>query len=301
MDMSALESFLAVLDTGTVTEGARRRFVSQPALSRQIHALEATCRTPLFTRSKGGMIPTRAGRQLEPVARDLLARTRSAERVMAALGEQEIPLTLACPIMVAEALILPFVAECKAAVANVIEEPTRHIFDRIMDLSADLAIAPITPPPQMKARRIFQVPFSLQVRADSTLASRDSIDITELPELPLLLPDPMSGTRIALDAHLARAQVILQPYKEVTRTHIAQAMAMSGHGVVVAIDFPKYDLVAIPLLADGERLLVEEWAGWPVDHYAEHTILRFLDEFVAWMKRRTEGTTHIEFADALDA
>ncbi|GAB2755600.1 LysR family transcriptional regulator [Salinifilum aidingensis] len=300
MELAALESFLAVLETGTVTEAARRRFTSQPALSRQIRTLEDTCGTQLFTRAKTGMVPTRAGRQLEPVARDLLARSRSAERMMSTLAQQEVPLTVACPTMVAEHLVLPFVAERCAAVANVLERPTLEIFDLVTDLSADLGIAPITPPPGIESRLICHIPFSVQVTPDSPLAGRAAVDITELPELPLLVPDALSGTRRAFDAHLARADVTLHPRTEVTRTHIAQAMATAGQGVVVAIDPPQYDLVAVPLLSGGRQLFVEEWAGWPSGHYAAGTIRNFLDAYVAWLRRspRAESLVHAEHGPA---
>ncbi|GAA1102527.1 LysR family transcriptional regulator [Nocardiopsis composta] len=287
MDRGHLESFIAVLDTGSVTSAARRAFVSQPALSRQIRLLEQACGTELFTRSKSGMVPTRAGRQLEPVARDLLARARSADRVMAALGEQKVPLTVACPTMVAELLVLPFVAAGHTPVADVVELPTLEIYDSLGGLSADLAMAPLVPPPSVRRRHLYDVPFSVQVPPDSPLAERDAIDVGELPDLPLLVPDRRSGTRLSLDDHLIRASVTIAPKKEVARTHIAQAMAAAGHGVVVCIDLPKYGLRPIPLLRGGERLIAEEWAAWPNGHYAEEAISAFLDDFLEWLLRES--------------
>lgn len=64
-----LRAFLAVLGTGSTVEAARGLNMTQSAVSKQIATLEAGLRTPLFTRSAGGLVPTEAARLYEPHAR----------------------------------------------------------------------------------------------------------------------------------------------------------------------------------------------------------------------------------------
>ncbi|PZG13952.1 LysR family transcriptional regulator [Nonomuraea aridisoli] len=69
--------FVAVAEELNVTRAAERLFVSQPALSKQLRVLERQLGFRLFERVHGGVLLTRQGAALLPVARDLLERWRS--------------------------------------------------------------------------------------------------------------------------------------------------------------------------------------------------------------------------------
>jgi len=59
-----LRTFLAIYRTGSVSAGASRRGLSQPAASQQLASLERRVGLPLFTRTPRGVEPTRHGRDL---------------------------------------------------------------------------------------------------------------------------------------------------------------------------------------------------------------------------------------------
>ena len=61
MNFRQLEAFRHVIVTGTTKEAARRMFVTQPAISRLINALEEELGFALFNRLKGRLQPSRAG------------------------------------------------------------------------------------------------------------------------------------------------------------------------------------------------------------------------------------------------
>ncbi|WP_219471310.1 LysR family transcriptional regulator, partial [Nonomuraea rhizosphaerae] len=69
-----LRYFCAVAEELNVTRAAERLFVSQPALSKQLRALERQLGFDLFEQTSTGMALTRRGEALLPVARDLLDR-----------------------------------------------------------------------------------------------------------------------------------------------------------------------------------------------------------------------------------
>lgn len=68
-----LRYFVAAAEESTVTAAAARLFVSQPALSKQLRALERRLGFDLFSRRPRGLELTPQGSALLPVARDLLA------------------------------------------------------------------------------------------------------------------------------------------------------------------------------------------------------------------------------------
>ncbi len=89
-DWTLIRSFLAVLDAGSVTAGARRSGATQPTLSRHVAELEAQLGVPLFERTGRGVTPTGAALAIAEAARRMqdaavavaggLARSRSETR-----------------------------------------------------------------------------------------------------------------------------------------------------------------------------------------------------------------------------
>src|ERR1700674_3543943 len=73
-----LRTFVAVYRSGSVSAGASRRGLSQPAASPQLASLGR----PLFTRPPHGVEPTRRGRELHAQVADSLDRL---EHVLAGL------------------------------------------------------------------------------------------------------------------------------------------------------------------------------------------------------------------------
>lgn len=59
-----LRTFIAIYRSGSVTDGARLRSLSQPAASQQLAGLERVVGSALFVRTADGVVPTERGRAL---------------------------------------------------------------------------------------------------------------------------------------------------------------------------------------------------------------------------------------------
>jgi DNA-binding transcriptional LysR family regulator len=93
VDTRLLRSFKAVAEEGSLTRAAERRFLSQPALTKQIRQLEQQLGAALFTRSKSGMALTGAGAALAATVDGVLDAWSRAERAVRA-AEAEASRTL---------------------------------------------------------------------------------------------------------------------------------------------------------------------------------------------------------------
>jgi DNA-binding transcriptional LysR family regulator len=78
-----LRYFVAVATAGSITRAAQGLFISQPALSKQIRALENQLRIPLFERLPRQLRLTAAGEELLPRARRLLAEWEADQQALA--------------------------------------------------------------------------------------------------------------------------------------------------------------------------------------------------------------------------
>ena len=81
MELRQLRYLVTIADAGNIGRAATRLYVSQPALSYALKALEAELGLRLFDRHRGGVTPTAAGRDVVAEARKVL---RQADRVTAA-------------------------------------------------------------------------------------------------------------------------------------------------------------------------------------------------------------------------
>ena len=73
MNLAQLRAFDTVVRTGSITEAARRLYVTQPAVTSHIKALESTYDVALLRRQGRGVEPTELGLSLAAVARELFA------------------------------------------------------------------------------------------------------------------------------------------------------------------------------------------------------------------------------------
>src|ERR1700716_666619 len=79
MDLPRLRVFQAVADHGSFSRAARALFLSQPAVTQHIHALEAELGVPLFDRIGRRTSLTPAGASLARHVPQILGMVRAAE------------------------------------------------------------------------------------------------------------------------------------------------------------------------------------------------------------------------------
>ncbi|WP_439533551.1 LysR family transcriptional regulator [Polymorphobacter sp.] len=82
MHIRHLEQFLAVAEKGSLGAASRSFGLSQPAITRNMQALEHALGARLFTRSSSGVTLTPAGQRLLPLARSIVSEARRAEIVV---------------------------------------------------------------------------------------------------------------------------------------------------------------------------------------------------------------------------
>jgi DNA-binding transcriptional LysR family regulator len=78
VSFSQVQTFVAVAEEGSLSRAARRLRISQPPLTRQIHALEDELGVLLFARSSRGMRLLPAGQAFLARARVVLAEVDGA-------------------------------------------------------------------------------------------------------------------------------------------------------------------------------------------------------------------------------
>src|SRR3546814_20701650 len=75
-----LEVFVAIAAAGTVRAAAQRLFVTQPAVSMALSELERQLNAQLFDRERGRLHLSPRGKELLPMAQEIIARLHEMMR-----------------------------------------------------------------------------------------------------------------------------------------------------------------------------------------------------------------------------
>jgi len=91
-------SFIAIYRAGTVTAAADARFLTQPAVSQHLAALESAVGQPLFSRAPRRMVPTERGKELyAEIAGAVDTLDRTGQALLAAVNSERPLLRLGAP------------------------------------------------------------------------------------------------------------------------------------------------------------------------------------------------------------
>ncbi|MFF4276350.1 LysR family transcriptional regulator [Streptomyces sp. NPDC001536] len=211
-----LRYFLAVAEELHFTRAAERLYVSQPALSKQVRALERQLGVELFRRDRHGVALTGAGEALLPHARRVLADwAEGAAAVAAARSAQRSTLVVGMSTSPGRGGLLPairsrFTAAHPDAVLRVRqvswEDPTAGLADG----DADVAFVwlPLPDADRYAWTVVAEEPRLIALPETHPLASRPELDFSDLADEPFLaLPEtagPLRDHFLALDERAGR-------------------------------------------------------------------------------------------------
>jgi DNA-binding transcriptional LysR family regulator len=163
-DWDLWRSFLAVMDAGSLSGASRALNIAQPTVGRHIEALEAALDgSPLFTRSPGGLRPTRAALSLEPharamaVAAETLVRTASGDA-----DEVRGTVRLTASEIAAAEILPPMLTEFREAWPEVdLELVASNRIEDVLRRDVDIAVRMARPTQDaLFARRIGTIPLT---------------------------------------------------------------------------------------------------------------------------------------------
>ena len=164
IDWSLLRSFLAVVETGSLSAAATRLAMTQPTLSRHIRELEATIGVGLFTRSARGLDPTEAALGLADDAR-AMGEAAQALTLKAQGRSQQLTGTvrITASVVVASLMLPPILAELRRAEPNIqIELVASDLAQNLLRRDADIAIRMFEPTQgALIARKLGEAPIAL--------------------------------------------------------------------------------------------------------------------------------------------
>ena len=213
MDLTLLRSFLAVAETGAITEAAERIGITQPALSRRLQQLEDHLGVELLVRGRKGAVLTEIGRLVQSEAQGIVARYEQMREMVSSHQRLEGGTVRIGGGATAVSFILPeAIAAFQAAHPRVRFQMREAGSSEIADdvVAGHLELGVVTVP--VRDRELEVTPLTtdrivLVARADHPLARRRRVRIQDLADQAFVAFEAGSALRQIIDGKLRDAGV----------------------------------------------------------------------------------------------
>ena len=209
MDLKQLEYFVHVAELGSFPRASTFLRVAQPALSRQIRALEVELRQTLFERNGRGVTLTEPGKRLLAHGRGILQQVERARQDMEdERGAISGHLAVGMPPSVSRALTAPLVAAFRArfpkATLTVVEGLSTYMLEWLQIGRIDCAVVyNVTPSPAIDLLPVLdEVLYLVSARTPGQPLMGPPLPLAELGGRELVMPSRPHSIRMLLEGAL---------------------------------------------------------------------------------------------------
>lgn len=240
MDIASLSAFIAVAETRSFSRAAEHLFMTQPAISKRIAALEQDLGVSLFDRLGRSIDLTEAGITLLPSARRIVADIATSREEVRSLNEavagrlrlgtsHHIGIHRLPPVLKA------YTQSCPQVDLDLLFMDSEQACEQVAEGSLELAIVtlPDRPEPGLLTDTIWPDPLAIVCARDHALAGGQSIVPGLLSEYPAVLPARGTVTRSilfkALEPHAVRVETALETnYLETIKMMVSVGLGWSA-------------------------------------------------------------------------
>lgn len=261
-----LEVFAAIVRHGSFTRAAEELFLTQPTVSMQIKKLTEAVGMPLFEQIGKTLYVTEAGRSLYKFACEIFDNFARFEMTLADLkGLKQGSLRLAVvttakyfiPLMLGKFCQRYPGVDVSLKVSN-----RERLLQRMSENEDDLYVfgQPPTGIPTV-SESFLKNPLVVVAPVDHPLAKQNAIPLERLAELPMLVREAGSGTRMAAERLFAEHGVTMKVRMELGSNEAIKQAVIGGLGISV---LSKHTLSSE---ANGGRLTLLAVQGFPINRY----------------------------------
>lgn len=211
MTIRSLEIFVKVAECGKMSEVARNMYITQSSVSQAISEIEKEYGVKLFDRISKKLYLTEAGKKLLGYGRHLLAVNEEMNDCMKHCAKN-IRIRVGATVTVGTCVISPIMLELYKVnpliEPEVFVEDTRLIAKKLLNSELDIAIVEgKIKHPDIVTKSIINDNLVLICSHKHEFYKRDSIEVSELSNQPLIMRELGSGTRAQLEKQLKELKI----------------------------------------------------------------------------------------------
>jgi len=242
MDLRRLEVFAKVAELGSFSRAAEALFLTQPTISEHIRGLEVELGLSLLDRLGRGATPTPAGRVLLDYARRMLKLAEEARQAIdrfqgrmsgtLMVGGSTIPGEYVLP-----ALIGQFKTKYPDILISLRVASSRQVSEWVDEGRVEVGVVGARPALRtLAAHALMSDELVVAVPAGHAWGGRKTVTLADVRSEPLIVREPGSGSREALERALHDAGTNLEAFRvagEIGSTQAVKQAVRAGVGVTI--------------------------------------------------------------------
>jgi LysR family transcriptional regulator, nitrogen assimilation regulatory protein len=212
MDLRQLDTFVRVAELGSFTRASSVLRIAQPALSRQVRALEVELRQPLFDRNGRGVTLTEAGKRLLAHGRGILQQVQRARQDLeeqrgAAAGLVSIGLPPSLSRTLTAPLVEAFRARFPKAQLSIVEGLSTYMLEWLAQGRIDCALVyNATPAAALELEPVTdEALYLVSARRSGAQLVGKPASLREVAAQELVIPSRPHAIRMRVETALAEA------------------------------------------------------------------------------------------------
>ena len=235
--------FYVVAQTGNITKASEILNISQPAVTKQIKNLETQLNTPLFIRSKRGVILNECGQKIflnVKQALTLLDETGSMIKEYTDFNIGTIKIGTSTTFM--RKFLLKYLEQFHNEYPNIIvdiyTDPTKELINKLKNGSIDLVIGkfPHIPDKELNYIELGKTKYIFTFNNKYYNLINKKINAKDLEKYPILLQEYPSNSRASAEKYFENNNISIIPKMNIASSNLLIDFISMGYGIGYVTD-----------------------------------------------------------------
>lgn len=238
MNLELYRIFYVVAQTGNITKASEILNISQPAVTKQIKNLENQLNTPLFIRSKRGVLLNECGQKIflnVKQALTLLEETNTMIKEYTDFNIGTIKIGTSTTFM--RKFLLKYLElfhnEYPNITVDIYTDPTKELINKLKNGSIDLVIGkfPHIPDKELNYIELGKTKYIFAFNNKYYNLKNKKINSKELEKYPILLQEYPSNSRGSAEKYFENNSVHINPKMNIASSNLLIDFIIMGYGI----------------------------------------------------------------------
>lgn len=228
--------FYVVAETGNITKASAILNISQPAVTKQIKNLESQLNTPLFIRTKRGVVLNECGKSLFIKVKQALTLLEEGEHVISEytnLNTGTIKIGISTTLMRKYLLkyLEAFHNDYPNIIVDIYTDPTKDLITKLKNGTIDLIIGKFKEPLDKELDYLELAKTKYIFVANPKYWQVNQIKAENLANYPILLQEYPSNSKSSAEAYFRKHNLTINPKMNIASSNLLIDFINLGYGI----------------------------------------------------------------------
>ena len=307
MNIDQLRTFQKVALFGSFTKAARELFLTQPAVSQQIKALEDSYKIRLFDRKGKKIQLTLEGEILFSKTNGLLNELRDIEKVFEDLSELDLGRIDIAATAVFSTYFLPramgdFIKKFPGVEIELHTSNSHEVITKLLEGRTDFGFGGVVKKePDITFSLIHQEPYILVVGKDHPLVERDQVSMDDLKVFPFIWREHGTLIRRKMEEMTGGSQgsTLFRNVIEVQNVETVKRLVEQGIGVTIIPEIAVHREIAAGWLTPVHLSGLDLKASYYLLHLKKRPLSRHARVFLQLLIKTVKLTNTTQFLETI--